>query len=202
MHYFFENEQSVRNFLENISKRLVKGGYFISTFPDWKVLLQKVAKGYEKGSELVYWDNKYASVIFSRKDLEKIEPFGVQYGFFLDDELVGRKKENDEAIQIKYIPEYLVILDEFLKIAAEYGLELDETMNFHDYFADKVQHRDNHNLMKIMKFNTKLGDRLMEDDTWECSYLYRTLRLRKSTGIPPNLVKRDFKQRSYFKLIK
>jgi mRNA (guanine-N7-)-methyltransferase len=39
MHYFFENESSVRNFLENISKRLVKGGYFISTFPDWKVLL-------------------------------------------------------------------------------------------------------------------------------------------------------------------
>jgi hypothetical protein len=57
-----------------------------------------VAKGYEKGNELVHWDNKYASVIFSKKDLEKTDPFGVQYGFFLDDELVGRKKENADAI--------------------------------------------------------------------------------------------------------
>ena len=77
MHYFFESENSVRNFLDNISKRLVKGGYFISTFPDWKVLLKKICKGYDKGNNLVYWDNKYASIIFSRKDLEKIEPFGI-----------------------------------------------------------------------------------------------------------------------------
>lgn len=98
MHYFFENEKNVRNFLENISKRLVKGGYFISTFPDWKVLLKKVLKGYDKGNELIHWDNKYASIIFNRNDLEKLDPFGIQYGFFLDDELVGRKKENDEAI--------------------------------------------------------------------------------------------------------
>lgn len=71
MHYFFENEKSVRNFLENISKRLVKGGYFISTFPDWKVLLKKVQKGYEKNNNLVFWDNKYCSVIFAKEDLEK-----------------------------------------------------------------------------------------------------------------------------------
>lgn len=42
----------------------------------------------------------------------------------------------------------------------------------------------------------------MNEDTWECSYLYRTLRLKKVTGLPPNLVKRDFKDTSYFKLIK
>lgn len=52
-----------------------------------------------------------------------------------------------------------------------------------------------------MKFNTE-RERLMEEDSWECSYLYRTLRLKKVTGIPSNLVKREFKEISYFKLIK
>lgn len=53
-----------------------------------------------------------------------------------------------------------------------------------------------------MKFNKKYGDKLMSDESWECSYLYRTLRLRKDTGIPANVVKRDFKEPTYFKLIK
>jgi len=37
-------------------------------------------------------------------------PFGIKYGFFLDDELVGEKKRTEDKIVIKYVPEYLVIL--------------------------------------------------------------------------------------------
>ena len=42
----------------------------------------------------------------------------------------------------------------------------------------------------------------MNEDSWECSYLYRTLRLRKVNGLPPNVVNRNFEDPSYFKLIK
>jgi len=45
MHYFFDSEQSVRNFLENISRKLVQGGCFISTFPDWNIILKKFKEG-------------------------------------------------------------------------------------------------------------------------------------------------------------
>jgi len=60
----------------------------------------------------------------NRNEFEKSEPYGIKYGFFLDDDLVGNKFENDEVIKIDYVPEYLVVLPEFIKLAKEYGLEV------------------------------------------------------------------------------
>ena len=58
----------------------------------------------------------------------------------MDNDLVGEKKVNKDWIQIKYVPEYLIILDKFLEIAAEYGLafEPENSLNFHDFYAKKI----------------------------------------------------------------
>ena len=64
MHYFFDSEKSVRNFLQNISNKLVKGGYFVSTFADFEVILGKISKSTKKQKNMVYWENSHCSVIF------------------------------------------------------------------------------------------------------------------------------------------
>lgn len=75
---------------------MTKGGYFISTFPDYKVLLGKINKNPIKYDNFVVWENRYCSIIFNNADLYSQNPFGIKYGFFLDDDLVGEKRENQD----------------------------------------------------------------------------------------------------------
>ena len=68
------------------------GGYFVATFPDHEVLLGKIHKNSIKKDDYVVWENKHCSFIFKNKDLYGEDPFGIKYGFFLDDDLVGQRK--------------------------------------------------------------------------------------------------------------
>lgn len=200
MHYFFESQESVRNFLQNISLKLVNGGYFISTFADYEVILGKIQRSLQKNDSTICWENQHCSILFDRQDLYSKEPFGIKYGFFLDDDLVGRKRRKADGISIIYVPEYLVLLDNFLQIAKEFGLELDETLNFHRFYEEKLKDQENMRLFQKIGFKQQ-GEDLMSDEEWECSFLYRTLRLKKVTGIRPEEVNRNYKDPFYFKLI-
>lgn len=42
MHYMFKSEEKVRNFLQNVSQRLNKGGFFVCTHPDANVIMKKL----------------------------------------------------------------------------------------------------------------------------------------------------------------
>ena len=44
IHYLFECEKKIRNFLTNASKQLRVGGYFIGTTTDSEVLISKLRK--------------------------------------------------------------------------------------------------------------------------------------------------------------
>lgn len=173
IHYFFETEQNVRNFLTNVSRKLVKEGLFVATLPDADVLLGKLKTGDDEVSDYLVAENDSFSVIIGRDELRKQTPFGLKYGFFLDDDLIGKKEVVNDITRIEYVPEYLISRKAFINLAKEYGLEVVIDQNFHEFYAEKIQQKEYLDLFRKMKFMPMNGDRLMEEDIWDCSYLYR-----------------------------
>lgn len=148
LHYMLKSEQTTRNFFENISKKLVKGGYFISTHPDANVIVQKLrkkGKQDEKGRYFV--KNDYYSIISPDIKFNNKTIFGHLYGFFLDNDLVGTKEETDNVCVLNYVNEYLIVVDELAKIALDYDLELVESRNFHDFFAKNIKKKKHFSLL-------------------------------------------------------
>jgi mRNA (guanine-N7-)-methyltransferase len=182
IHYFFESEKSVRNFLQNISDNLNKNGLFFATFPDSKVIAKKFQEqGKETPEGLHYIGNKNYSIVTNIKDFGRLSvPFGNKYGFYLADGLIGSRKENDNNITRKHIPEYLIISDYFIEIAKEYNLEVVLDQNFHTFYAENISKY--FNLFQKIGFNTKERSSLMDEDLWDCSYLYKVLMLKKTKG--------------------
>jgi hypothetical protein len=73
------------------------------------------------------------------------------------------------------VPEYLVIVKELSKIAKEYGLELQESLNFHDFYAENIQEYKYFNVFKNkIRFDfSGESPLLMDPELWDVSYLYR-----------------------------
>ena len=207
MHYMLSTEQKARNFFENVSQRLCNGGYFISTFPDANVLMKKLRETDQKDDKGRYFvENQYYSLITETLKVDKNKgPYGHPYGFYLQDGLVGNYIEGEKEDMIEYVPEYLVILPNLIKIAKEYGLELCETWNFHEFFARNITNEKYYRIFsRSMKFDVR-GDSplLMDADLWDVSYLYRVIAFKKVEGTEMNEVDRSlFKKISYYKLIK
>ena len=149
LHYMLKSEQTARNFFENISRKLVKGGYFISTHPDANVIVQKLrkqGKQDEKGRTFV--KNDYYSIISPTTEFSNKSIFGHLYGFFLDNDLVGKKDESDKVCVLEYVSEYLIIVDELAKIAADYDLKIVKSQNFHDFYAKNIKKPEHFTLFK------------------------------------------------------
>lgn len=125
IHYFFENELTLRTFLQNVTDTLKIGGIFFgTTFDGAKVFnLLKENKGkvqkFYKGEPFFMIEKAYTDRVFNpekpnlgRKIYVKIESIGITH------------------------PEYLVNFDFFIKIAKEYGLEVVEIKNFGTLYDD------------------------------------------------------------------
>ena len=98
--------------------------------------------------------------------------------------LLGKKEVEKEETRIYFVPEFLVVLQNFTNLAKEYGLEVEETLNFHEFFQKHISTRDHFDFFKALKFVKTKGEKgLMEDSEWDCSYLYRTITFRKVTGV-------------------
>lgn len=183
IHYFFESEITVRNFLQNISNNLTKDGLFISTFPDSKVIAKKFYK-YGKVDEvtgLSYIENKFFSIATTIKNFGNLKSaFGNKYGFYLEEGLIGNKVKGKNMLTKYHIPEYLIISDHLIELAREYGLEVEIDQNFHDFYASNLtEYIDFYDSRSFRRVN---GKRLMCDDLWECSYLYKVLMFKKVSG--------------------
>jgi mRNA (guanine-N7-)-methyltransferase len=176
MHYHFENEDRLRAFLTNVTSKLNNGGYFIGTIIDSNVLVKRLRE--RKTSENKYMDekltfgNEFYSVKFSQKRFPKDQVFGIKYGFYLEDSL----DKKDEHGDIKYIEEFLVIFDVFLKIAEEYGLYLVENMNFTEYYEKSLKNDHYYRLFKKMIRDL---DNPTREKQWEIIQLYQIFVLRK-----------------------
>lgn len=182
IHYFFESEQSVRNFLRNVASNLFKGGLFLATFPDAKVIAKKFqGQGKSTPEGLRYVGNRNYSVLTGIPDFARLSSaFGNKYGFFLADGLIGSQRTVEGRVVRKHIPEYLVISDHFVEMAKEYDLEVVLDQNFHSFFAEHIENY--FKLFRKIGFNWSDKSGLMDEALWDCSYLYKVLMLRKTSG--------------------
>ena len=206
MHYMFKSEEKVRNFLQNAANRLNNGGYFICTHPDCNVIVKKLRERHVKDSRgrYVAENNFYSLIIDDLKISKEKGPFGHPYGFFLGDGLVGDKFETkDDGTVMIYVPEYLIIFDKFVELAKEYGLELQESKNFHDFYAENIQNQKYFDVFKFkIRFDfTGESPLLMDPELWDVSYLYRVAAFKKISGPEVHEMDRSiFRDRSYFKI--
>lgn len=178
MHYMFSSEEKVRNFLQNVSQRLLNGGYYVCTHPDANVIVKKLREDSFWDEQTKCWvsENKFYSLISSTKEFPKSNgPFGFPYGFFLTDNLVGFKEERPEKEVLHYVPEYLVIVPTLVKLAKEYGLKLIESKNMHEFYSENIGEKEYYDLfVRRMRFKVDPSmPFLMDKDLWDVSYLYR-----------------------------
>jgi len=192
IHYMFSKESYVENLFSNISKRLLKGGYFICSIPDADVMVKRIrTKGVKTENDELVLGNQYYSVKFKTTKFPRNQPYGLEYGFFLDDSAVGSKTVDENGnVQITYVPEYLIIPENLIKIAKKYDLELVEEKNFHDFCKESIKNKNFVALMEKLKIED-IG--LIPPKLWEISYLYKIMAFKKTSGLEMNENDRDFK---------
>ena len=178
LHYHFESEQRLNAFLVNVSKKLCEGGYFIGTIIDDNVIVKRLRnrkniKDNKYYNEKLTFGNEFYSVKFSQKNFNKKNgPFGIKYGFYLEDSIDNR----DEEGNIKYVGEYLIVFNEFVEICKNYGLYLVEKKNFTKFYQDYIKE----------EFYKKLSGKMLKDinttnmnQQWEIIQLYTIFVFRK-----------------------
>lgn len=135
IHYFFENEESIKNILSNISNSLKEGGRFVCTMLDGENLFEILKYNRIYHSNNLSWKitRKYNSDIFPRS----AKSLGYKIEVFVDS--IGQS-----------IDEYLVNSSYFEDICSDYGLKLIQKNNFKELYsgiiANTVSYGDMQNI--------------------------------------------------------
>jgi SAM-dependent methyltransferase len=159
MHYHFESESRIRTFLKNVASKLNDGGIFIGSTIDSNVLVKRLRNRKYKDNKYLYdkfsFGNEFYSVKFYQKrfPIEK-GPYGIKYGFYLEDSIDKR----DEFGKIKYVGEYLVIFDNFVKLCEEYDLYLLEKKNFTEFYEDNIENNITNTELTVSESNKQLTE--------------------------------------------
>jgi mRNA (guanine-N7-)-methyltransferase len=169
IHYSLSTEERARRALRNVCTMLRPGGYFIGTTVDSNVLVRKL----READGLAFWNPVY-EVEFDDAFKSKVFPtnqtdgFGIEYTFTLADAVTTCR-------------ECMVPKDVWVSLAAEYGLELVEWRNFHDYVHSQLSGVDTRERASAL-WSQIMGDDSMSmtDEEWEAAYLYTTFVFRKS----------------------
>lgn len=184
-HYCWESEENIRNFMKTATGNMVNGGYLLLTVPDALRLVKKIRdpelhkKDQISGNYVV--QNKYFGIMFDRLDFPKESPFKLGYGFFLADGAVGNKIETEEEVVFQYVKEYLVIEQELSRIAGDFGMEIQESVNFHEFY----ERSDNCEMLKRLKRGWTCDPEL-----WDVIGLYKVIVYKKKTGPIPDEAKK------------
>lgn len=127
LHYFFESRKMLHNAIKNISSNLKTNGYFIGTTLNGEYIKDLIKKnnGENKNYKIVKkWSGKRI--------------FNNEYEFDLID-----TNDNSMYFQKKGISnEYLVKIDELIKVCNKYDLELVEIKDFKELYEDKFDLND------------------------------------------------------------
>ncbi|KAJ7489906.1 mRNA capping enzyme-domain-containing protein [Mycena galericulata] len=156
MHYAFESIQKARCMLENVTHWLRPGGVFIGTIPNADQLLQNLAGVPPDAPDLTFGNDVY-KIRF--EDRVHTPLFGHKYWFYLQD-------------AVENVPEYIVKWDNFVQMAAEYGLHPVYKEEFHDVFSENREHSEFGPLMVRMKVVDADGESAMDEDQWEAANIY------------------------------
>ncbi|KAI8967823.1 guanine-N(7)-methyltransferase domain-containing protein [Mycotypha africana] len=168
LHYAFENEHKARIMLENVTKNLRKGGYFIGTIPDAHWIVKRVRQE-PKGTR--GFGNSIYSITFEENSIKEDEkgyktgfaPFGCKYMFHLVD-----------AVDC---PEYLVHWGTFERLAKEYNLRLILKQNFHEFYATQSKNEEFARLLSRIGVignnpNNPNVQEEMSEEEWEAAGIY------------------------------
>ncbi|KAK7015033.1 mRNA cap guanine-N7 methyltransferase [Favolaschia claudopus] len=156
MHYAFESIQKARCMLENVSRWLRPGGTFLGTIPNAEQLLQNLDSLPPDATDLTFGNDVY-KIRFEKRRHKSM--FGHKYWFYLQD-------------AVDDVPEYIVVWDNFVQMAAEYGLHLKFREEFHDVFSEHREHPEFGPLMVRMKVVDANGESAMDEDQWEAANIY------------------------------
>lgn len=156
MHYAFESEEKARCMLDNVSAHLRSGGRFIGTIPNATQLLGHLDALPKDASELTFGNSVY-KIRFETREQRPL--FGFRYWFYLQD-------------AVDDVPEYVVQWDNFVKLAAEYGLKLVYKEEFHQIFEEHHEHDEFGPLLQRMRVVDANGESHMDEDQWEAANIY------------------------------
>jgi len=195
IHYSWSTETRARRALRNVSQMLRPGGHFIGTTVDSNVLVRKLraTDGMTFGNSIVEvtFDDRFKRKTF---DAER-GPFGLQYAFTLRDAVTN-------------CHEWMVPRGAFVELANEYGLELVEWRNFHDFVHDKLGKgvddgafvdgtqaegeraprpgevhggkRAAHALWRSAMGGLSVRDETLTEDEWDAAHLYAVFAFKKA----------------------
>ncbi|KAI5479278.1 mRNA (guanine-N7-)-methyltransferase [Pseudohyphozyma bogoriensis] len=152
MHYAFDAEAKVRQMLENVVRYLRPGGVFIGTIPD-SARLEEIPEE----QEVLEFGNAVYRVQFDERD--NTPRYGHRYTFFLQD-------------AVEEVPEYIVYWENFIELAAEYGLQYTYHNDFQAIFSEEGSDPHFKDLLSRMKVVDANGDTEMSMDQWEAANLY------------------------------
>jgi mRNA (guanine-N7-)-methyltransferase len=112
IHYFFENQSVLHNFLRNVSENTAINGYFVGTCYDGETVFKKLAKTpeitiYSDGRKIFEIQRKYE-----------------QTGFPADETSVGYAIDVFQESINKYATEYLVHFGYLVRLMEDYGFVL------------------------------------------------------------------------------
>jgi len=121
VHYFFESEERLGGFLNNVSMNLKKNGVFFCTFMNGEKVESEIANADGDMIEGRKLENMPVWAIVRRYNKGVTSPYGKKIDVYI---------ENTQ----KFIPEYLVSFKLLVEKAKEYGLQLQETEMFEETF--------------------------------------------------------------------
>jgi len=137
----------------------------------------------------------YYSVKFYQKEFPKEKgPYGIKYGFYLEDSIDKR----DEYGRIKYVEEYLVIFENFVKLCKEYDLHLVEKKNFTEFYEEQIENSFYRNMFR--KMIQDLYDKT-KDKQWEIIQLYQIFVFRKGEEKKQDDSKKNKYQKGYIPVL-
>jgi len=156
MHYAFETEERARCMLDNVSRWLRPGGVFVGTTPNAGQLLSRLRDSPHHS----FGNNIYnISTDTPVPDDDELPKFGFRYVFWLKD-------------AVESVPEFLVLWDDFVRLAAEYKLVLKYRKEFHDMFTEFSEHSEFGPLMTRMHVKDAHGASKMDEEQWEAANIY------------------------------
>ena len=143
IHYFFENETKLEQFLKNVSDNLQKDGLFFATFMDGSSV------------ELALSKSK-TGIIEGRKNFDDYSvPVWAIIKQYKDEKYYNKKIDVFIENTQKLITEFLVNLEFLIKKAKEFDLELEDTELFSETY-EKIKkdfESDNKNELYRSKYN-------------------------------------------------
>jgi len=156
MHYAFETEERARCMLDNVSRWLRSGGVFVGTIPNSGQLISRLRDSPNHSFGNNIYNIRTDTPIPSDNEMPR---FGFRYVFWLKD-------------AVENVPEFLVLWDHFVGLAAEYQLVLKYRKEFHDMFTEFSEHSEFGPLMTRMQVVDAQGDSKMDEEQWEAANIY------------------------------